>query len=181
MPAVCVSIFVGQYFLKGFADIFWYRKEHASTGLWFKKNMSEWRNELKLIYIYMKSCSWHILLTFLPLRAYPSEQLVKKEGGILSFNDMFQTRWYLLCSIAQIASADTGIFQWAATPPPPPQSFCHVSPQIKAAVHSRSNCVSMVEKDSAGVMCYQVRPSVQLWSPSHIKYSQWASFIENKS
>lgn len=53
-----------------------------------------------------------------------------------------------------------------------PQSFCHVSPQIKAAVHSRTNCVGMVEKDSAGVMCYQVRPSVQLWSPSHIKYSQ---------
>jgi len=108
------------------------------------------RNELELISFYMKSC-WHILWRFF-YYAYPSEQ-----GGILTFNDMFQTFWHLLCPIAQIASADAEIFHWAVFSP---QSFCHVSPQIKPAVHSRTNCVGIVDKDCAGVKCYQVRPSV---------------------
>lgn len=87
----------------------------------------------------------------------PRNSWLKKQGGILTFNDMFQTFWHLLSTIAQIASADAEIFHWAVFSP---QSFCHVSPQIKAAVHSRTNCVGIVDKDSAGVKCYQVRPSV---------------------
>lgn len=150
-----VSFFDGQYFLKYLFDIFPIQ-EHAATGLWFKKICFESRNELKLISIHMKRC-WHIPLTFLPLCAYPLEQLVKKTRWD------FDIQWHVSNFLAFTLYNCTDSFCRCRDFPLscfPPQSFCHVSPQIKAAAHSRTNCVGIVDKDSAGVKCNQVRPSV---------------------
>ncbi len=108
MPAVCVPLWWAVFSEKYFSDT----GTCINRSLILKKYV--WVKKLIGAYLYLhENLQLTYFLTFLTLRAYPSEQLVKKEGGILTFNDMFQTCWHLLCAIAQIASADAEIFQWA--------------------------------------------------------------------
>lgn len=103
----------------------------------------------------------------------PWNSWLKKQGGILTFNDMFQTFWHLLCTIAQIASADAEIFHWAVFPPNHFVMFLHrlrqrpIAGQIVSAL-----LIRILQESSAirsGLLC-----------PSQIKYSQWTSFMQKK-